>query len=70
MSIALVTGESRAVIYGTLTGTPDEGKVTYVATSDDFENILTEDGFNSAQGTDQGYQGGFWVLDDYVLGFV
>ena len=63
LNIALVTGESRGVIFGTLMGMPDEGKVTYVVTSDDFDHILTEDGFNSAKGINQGYQGGYWVLE-------
>lgn len=63
LSIALVPRESMAVIYGTLTGTPSEGTITYVATSNDFATILTEDGYNSALGTDQGYQGGYWILE-------
>jgi len=62
-SLGLIPEQSLALIYGTLTDTPPTGTVTYVATSNNFESILTEDGINSDMGTDQGYQGGYWRLE-------
>jgi len=59
--------EAKAVVYGQLTGIPSEGTVTYVAylTDKSFPptEILTEDGFNSALGTNQGYQQGYFLLE-------
>ena len=68
LSLALILTESSALIYGTLYDPileekPATGTVTYVATSNDFESILTEDGINPDAGTGQGYQGGYWRLE-------
>lgn len=53
-----------ALDYGQITGTP--AQANYVAWWDNSNppsQILTEDGFNSATGPDQGYQGGIWRLN-------
>lgn len=50
--------------YGQLTGTPDNGTVTYIAylSKTNGDEIITEDGYNAGTGTDQGYQSGYWWL--------
>ncbi len=50
--------------YGQLTGTPSDGTITYIAykTAAGDNEILTEDGYNTSIGTDQGYQNKYWLL--------
>lgn len=50
--------------YGQLTGIPAAGTITYIAylTETNGDEILTEDGYNAALGTDQGYQSTYWWL--------
>lgn len=50
--------------YGQLPGTP--ARANYVAwwdSSNPPNQVLTEDGYNTLSGPDQGYQNGFWLLD-------
>lgn len=56
-----------SIDYGQLPGTPPPARVNYVAWMSNAglppSQVMTEDGFNSSAGLDQGYQMGYWVMN-------
>ena len=58
---------SPALYYGQLAGASSGVPYSYIAwtggTAGAPGEILTEDGFNAADGTDQGYQNSYWLLN-------
>lgn len=59
-----VANAQAGIIYGQLSGIPENGKITYGArVGDNWKEILTEDGFNSELGLDEGYQNDRLILN-------
>ncbi len=63
VSVSLTASAGSALDYGQLPGTPASANyIAWISSATPPTQVLTEDGYNSSSGTDQGYQGGYWLL--------
>ncbi len=63
VSVSLNASAGSALDYGQLPGPPASANyVAWISSATPPTQVLTEDGYNSSSGTNQGYAGGYWLL--------